>query len=218
MPLRRCPIKDMQMKKLLLACLLAAGSCSAVAETISFDAFPVGGVPAGWQTGTSGRKDKSVWTIEADATAPSAPNVLRQSGASAYPWCVKTGTSFTNGMVEVKFKPVSGERAQAGGIMFRFKDATNYYVARANANENNVNLYWFDAQGRHEIKAVSTPVSLGQWHMLRVDYEGKHIRVAMDGKTLIEVDDEHVPGPGAVGLWTRFDSNTMFDDFTFTGT
>jgi Domain of Unknown Function (DUF1080) len=200
----------------LLYSLALASSFSAAAETINFDSFPAGSPPPGWQVGQTG-KGNPEWKVQADASAPSAPNVLRQSGSGDYPWCVKTGSSLTDGTVEVKFKPVSGRGAQAGGVMFRFKGESAYYVARANANENNVNLYWFDEKGRHEAKFFNTPVSLNQWHTLRAEFKGKRIVVALDGKTVIDVEDDHITGAGAVGLWTRHDSNTMFDDFTFSG-
>jgi hypothetical protein len=201
----------------LLSSLAFAGILSAAAETINFDSFPTGSPPPGWQVGKSGERGNPEWKVEADSSAPSAPNVLRQSGRGPYPWCVKTGSSLIDGAVEVKFKPVSGKLAQAGGVMFRFKSESSYYVARANAKENNVNLYWFDEKGRHEAKVVDAPVSLNQWHTLRAEFKGKRILVALDGKTIIDLEDDHITEAGAVGLWTRFDSDTMFDDFAFTG-
>lgn len=200
----------------LLSSLLGAISLSAAAETVNFDSFPAGNPPAPWKVGHSGGKSGPVWKIEADPTAPSKPNVLRQSGSAGYTWCVKTDTSIADGAVEVKFKPVAGKRAQAGGVIFRFKSVDQYYVARANANENNVNLYRFDpVGGREEVKVVDTPVALNQWHTLRAEFQGQRIRVSMDGKTYIDLEDAHIAGAGAVGLWTRFDSDTLFDDFTY---
>jgi 3-keto-disaccharide hydrolase len=199
---------------LLLPGLLAAVSLSAAAETVNFDAFSVGNPPAPWKTGQRG-KGTAVWKIEADPSAPSKPNVLHQSGSANYGWAVKTDTAIADGAVEVKFKPLAGRRAQAGGVIFRFKSPEQYYVARANANENNVNLYRFDDSGREEVKVVETPVALNQWHTLRAEFQGKHIRVLMDGKVYIDLEDAHISGPGAVGVWTRFDSNTLFDDFTY---
>jgi hypothetical protein len=199
---------------LLLSSLLAAGTLSAAAETVNFDAFPVGSPPPGWITGQSAR-GTAVWKVETDPSAPSAPNVLRQSGSAGYAWCVKSGTSIHDGAVEVKFKPLAGKRAQAGGVVFRYKGPDRYYVARANANESNLNLYWFDVTGRHEAIVVDTPVALNRWHTLRAEFQGKSIKVALDGKTLIDLEDGHVGGAGAVGVWTRFDSDTLFDDFTY---
>jgi hypothetical protein len=132
-----------------------------------------------------------------------------------FPWCVKTGTSLADGSVEVKFKPLSGREDQAGGLVWRWKDGNTYYVARANALENNVSLYYTERGRRITIKYVDAPVAGSAWHALRVEFRGTHIRVLLDGKAYIELDDSHVAGPGAVGVWTKADSVTAFDDFTY---
>ncbi len=155
------------------------------------------------------------WAIEADRTAPSPPNVLKQSGAGTFPWCVKKEIALADGMVEVKFKPISGREDAAGGVVWRWKDGDNYYVARANALEDNVSLYYTQNGRRNTIKYVNAAVAKNQWHILRVEYSGKRIKVALDGKVYIEVDDDHIAGPGAVGVWTKADSVTAFDDFTY---
>lgn len=185
-----------------------------MAETINFDADPVGAAPSGWTAGVTGR-GASRWTVEADTGAPSKPNVLKQSGRGDFPWCVKTDASFTDGYAEVKFKSVSGGEDQAGGVIWRWRDGDNYYVARANALEDNVSLYYTQNGRRITIKYVDAPVAKNQWHTLRVEFAGKRIRVALDGKTYIEVDDDHIAGPGRVGVWTKADSVTLFDDFSY---
>ena len=189
-------------------------SLPVMAETINFDEDPVGSTPSGWTAGVTGR-GTSKWAIEADPTAPSPPNVLKQSGAGTFPWCVKNGTALTNGMVEVKFKPISGKEDQAGGLVWRWKDGDNYYVARANALENNVSLYYTTKGRRNTLKYVDAPVPGNTWHTLRVEFAGKRIRVIFDGKPYIEMDDAHIAGPGAVGMWTKADSVTLFDDFAY---
>ena len=189
-------------------------SLPVMAETINFDQDPVDSTPSGWTAGVTGR-GTSKWAIEADRTAPSAPNVLKQSGTGTFPWCVKNGTALTDGMVEVKFKPISGKEDQAGGLVWRWKDGDTYYVARANALENNVSLYYTQNGRRNTIKYVTAPVAAGQWHTLRVEFAGKRILVALDGKPYIELDDEHLSGSGAVGVWTKADSVTVFDDFAY---
>ena len=185
-----------------------------MAETINFDTDAAGAVPPGWNAGVTGR-GTSRWTVEAHAGAPSAPNVLKQSGSGDFPWCVRAGTSFADGYVEVKFKGLSGKEDQAGGVVWRWKDGDNYYVARANALEDNVSLYYTRNGRRNTIKYVDAPVAGNRWHTLRVEFTGKRIRVALDGKVYIEVDDEHIGGAGAVGVWTKADSVTVFDDFSF---
>jgi hypothetical protein len=197
-----------------IASLLMMASLPVVAETITFDQDAVGSLPSGWMAGVTGRGAPN-WAVETDPTAPSAPNVLKQSGAGTFPWCVKKGTALTDGVVEVKFNPISGNEDQAGGLVWRWKDSDNYYVARANALENNVSLYCTQNGRRNTIKYVDAPVAKNQWHTLRVEFIGKRILVALDGKRYIELDDERISGPGAVGVWTKADSVTAFDDFTY---
>jgi hypothetical protein len=190
---------------------------TAMSETINFDADIVATTPSGWTAGVTGHGAYR-WTVEADATAPSKPNVLKQSGQGDFPWCVKSGTSLADGYVEVKFKSLSGREDQAGGLVWRWKDGDNYYVARANALENNVSLYYTQNGRRNTIKYVDAPVAKTQWHTLRVEFADKRIRVALDGKAYIELDDARIAGPGAVGVWTKADSVTVFDDFSYGAT
>jgi hypothetical protein len=183
-------------------------------EMMNFDDAALGALPPGWHQGVTGRGSPR-WTVERDASAPSKPNVLKQSGSGTFPWCVRTGTSLENGYVEVKFKALSGQQDQAGGVVWRWKDGDNYYVARANALENNVSLYYTAGGRRITLKYVDAPVPAMVWHTLRVEFAGRRITVALNGKKYIELDDEHVQGVGAVGVWTKADSVTVFDDFSF---
>jgi len=198
----------------VVAPLLMMVSLPVMAETINFDQDPVGSTPSGWTAGVTGRGTPK-WAIEADSTAPTLPNVLKQSGAGTFPWCIKNGTALTDGAVEVKFKSISGKEDQAAGLVWRWKDGDNYYVARANALENNVSLYYTTGGRRNTIKYVSAPVARNVWHAMRVEFAGKRITVALDGKTYIDLEDEHIAGPGAVGVWTKADSVTAFDDFGY---
>ena len=201
------------MKEISLAAAALAAS-AAFAETINFDNDSPGALPSSWQQGVTG-KGTPRWTVREDATAPSKPNVLEQSGSGTFPWCVLRNSSLENGFVEVKFKPLRGKEDQAGGVVWRWKDGDNYYVARANALENNVSLYHTTNGRRNTIKYVNAPVPANTWHTLRVEFSARHIRVALDGKPYIELDDSHISGAGAVGLWTKADSVTAFDDFSY---
>jgi hypothetical protein len=186
----------------------------AAATVVNFDTLPVGTAPAGWsatKTGTGNPK----WTVEKDDTAPSKPNVLKQSGQATYPVCLKDDTSLKDGFVEVKFKPISGREDQAGGVVWRAKDANNYYVARANALENNVTIYHTVDGRRTEKKRVSVKVATNQWHTLRVEFHGVHFIVIADGQKALEWDDQTFTQPGKVGVWTKADSVTLFDDFSY---
>src|SRR5437667_3328334 len=112
----------------------------AMTETVNFDDMKTGAPPPGW-TATQTGSGTAKWAIEKDESAPSKPNVLKQSGQATFPVCIKNDTNLKNGFVEVKFKPVAGKEDQAGGVIWRAKDSNNYYIARANALEDNVAIY-----------------------------------------------------------------------------
>ncbi|HZP87052.1 MAG TPA: family 16 glycoside hydrolase [Burkholderiales bacterium] len=197
---------------------VAAVLCTtpAIADTVNFDGDATGAPPAGWVCGTTG-KGSPHWAVQADPAAPSKPNVLKQSGNATFAWCAKKDVAIKDGFVEVKIKPLQGREDQAGGVVWRWKDGDNYYVARANALENNVSIYHTTRGSRHTIKYVNAPVATNQWHTLRVEFSGKQAKVILDGKPYIEVQDSHIEGAGAVGVWTKADSVTAFDDFTYGG-
>src|SRR5437870_4252202 len=113
---------------------------STLADVVSFDELKTGAPPPGW-TATQTGKGQAKWAVVIDESAPSKPNVLKQSGEATYPVCIKDDTSLKDGFVEVRFKSVSGREDQAGGVMWRAKDSNNYYIARAKAFEGNVVLY-----------------------------------------------------------------------------
>src|SRR5438477_7101846 len=203
------------MKTIAAFAFVATLTTSAVlAETINFDNATSGAAPPGW-TATRTGKGEAKWTIERDDSAPSKPNVLKQSGEATYPVCLKNETSLKDGFVEVKFKPISGKEDQAGGVVWRAKDADNYYIARANALEDNVTIYHTVKGKRTEKKRTNMKVASGEWHTLRVDFSGSHFTVTYDGKKAIEWDDETFKDAGKVGVWTKADSVTLFDDFTY---
>ncbi len=187
-----------------------------IAETVNFDDMKTGAPPPGW-TATLTGSGTAKWAVERDDSAPSKPNVLKQSGQATFPVCIKDDTSLKDGFVEVKFKPVSGKEDQAGGVIWRVKDSNNYYIARANALENNVTIYYTINGKRTEKKRTKLKVESGQWHRLRIDFSGNHFTVTFDGKKAIEWDDDTLKNAGKVGVWTKADSVTEFDNFTYLG-
>ena len=190
---------------------MAAAAGTAAAQT-AFDGQTAGQVPSGWTCGVNG-SGAAKWQIETDAQAPSPPNVLTQRGRADFPWCIQEGELVENGMVAVSFKPISGKEDQAGGVVWRWKDANTYYVARGNALENNVSLYHVSRGVRHTIKYQSAPVARNAWHRLEVRFQGERIQVFLDGKSYIDLSDRNISGPGKAGVWTKADSITSFDDF-----
>ncbi|MDQ3622853.1 MAG: hypothetical protein M3463_10240 [Verrucomicrobiota bacterium] len=178
--------------------------------------------PDGWQSGITGH-GSAKWEVVADDSAPSKPNVLRQSREATFAWAAKANAAIKDGFVAVKVKPVGGREDQAGGIVWRFKDANNYYVVRVNALEGNVVLYKtvdgkrssLQVKGRMFGYGVDAKVPGGKWSTLRVEFAGTLFTVSFNGKKLFEVEDETFADAGGVGVWTKADSVTLFDDFTF---
>jgi hypothetical protein len=184
------------------------------AGTVNFDADPLGKPPGDWaatKTGSGAPK----WTVERDDTAPSKGNVLKQSGEATYPVCIKDEPGLKDGFVEVKFKSVAGSDDQAGGVIWRVQDADNYYVARANALEDNVTIYHTIKGRRVAFEGVNHKVKPGVWHALRADFQGNHFVVTFDGDRVIEATDDSISAAGRVGVWTKADSVTLFDDFAY---
>ena len=188
---------------------------------ITFDETNPGELPRGWEAGITG-KGKAKWEVVSDDTAPSRPNVLKQSGEATFTWAAKTDEHIQDGFAEVKFKPIAGKEDQAGGIVFRFRDANNYYIVRANALEDNVVLYKtvngkrssLQVKGRTFGYGVDTNVPSRKWSTLRVEFHGNLFTVFFNGKKLFEVEDDTFKDAGAVGVWTKADSVTLFDDFS----
>src|SRR5438132_12390743 len=185
----------------------------AAAETVNFDDMKAGVPPPGW-TATQSGSGTAKWAVEKDASAQSKPNVLKQSGQATFPVCIKNEYNIKDGFVEVKFKPVVGKEDQAGGVIWRAKDSDNYYIARANALEGNVTIYHTIKGKRTEKKRTNMKVTSNQWHTLRVDFQDNRFTVTFDGKKAIEWDDDTFKNAGKVGVWTKADSVTLFDDFT----
>jgi len=192
------------------------------ADKVSFDADATGNTPAGWTVAKTGSGSPK-WTVEEDSTAPSKSKVVKQSGRATFPLLLKDRTSMRNGLVEIQFKAISGSEDRAAGVVWRVKDANNYYVARANALEDNVVLYKtvngvrrpLDIVGRKGGYGVKAAVPSNQWLRLRVEFKGSRFTVIYNGKQLFEVEDPTFKDAGQVGLWTKADSVTLFDEVSY---
>ena len=191
-------------------------------HAISFESTRIGAAPEGWTATLTGSGNPK-WTVESDATAPSRSNVVKQSGKATYPLLLKDDTSIKDGFIEVKFKAIGGSQDRAAGVVWRARDANNYYVTRANALEGNVVLYKtvngarsaLDIVGRKGGYGINVPVPANTWHSLRIDFKGSRFSVSFNGKQLFEVEDSTFADAGKVGLWTKADSVTLFDEMTY---
>jgi hypothetical protein len=208
----------------VMASVWVGTAVAAAAQSVDFNGDTIGSAPKGWIVTMTG-KGTPKWTVEPDDTAPSKGQVLKQSGKATYPLALKQATTIKDGFVEVRFKAIAGSEDRAAGLVWRAKDANNYYVVRANALEGNVVLYKtvdgkrsaLDIVGRKGGYGVKVPVSANQWHMLGVEFAGSRFKVMFNGKLLFEVEDTTFSEPGMVGLWTKADSVTAFDAFAYDG-
>jgi len=202
--------------------LLALASIAFAQTTVSFDQLPLGPLAPPWLTGVTG-SGISKWEVVAEDSAPSKPHVLKQSGEAKFAWAVKPDLKIRDGFAEVKFKALTGHEDQAGGLVWRWLDADNYYVVRGNALEGNVVLYKtvggkrssLSVKGRLFGYGVDAEVPSGKWNTLRVEFTAKLFTVFFNSKQLFQVEDDTFKEAGAVGLWTKADSVTVFDEFTY---
>ena len=156
------------------------------------------------------------WAVEEMPGAPSGKKVLVQRATkNAFNVIVAPGGPYGDVDVSMKFKPIAGREDASGGIVFRFTDGT-YYVVRANALEDNFRLYSYDRGRRQLATATVQPPALGQWHTVRLVAVGDHMQAWLDGKLYLDHRDQRFKA-GRVGLWTKADSVTAFDDLTVRG-
>src|SRR5215213_5653201 len=163
---------------------------------VSFETDAVGAGPKGW-TATLTGKGEPKWTVEHDETAPSKLKVVKQSGQATYPLLLKDDANIKDGFIEMRFKATAGSQDRAAGVVWRARDANNYYVARANALEDNVVLYKtvngvrsaLDIVGREGGYGITVPVPANTWHSLRIDFKASRFNVSFNGKQLFEVKD-----------------------------
>jgi len=217
------------MKRALFSLFVSmAGAIAARASTFAFDDQKTGEPPKGMTCALTGKGRPGSWKVLADKTAPSTPNVLAQTDADStgyrFPVCVAEDLSATDVDLSVRFKPVSGSGDQAAGLVWRYRDADNYYIVRANAVENNVVLYKVGSGRRTDLALTGegrtygkkAKVPSGAWSTLAVHVKGSLFEVALNGTKLYDVEDSTFAGPGRIGVWTKADSVTHFDDLRLT--
>lgn len=191
--------------------------------TINFDKDAKGKLPDGWKAeGTNQKGPVATWEIAEDKTAPSGSNVLSLSktnhdSSGTFNICWTDRVKFTDGSIEVKFRANTGKDDQGGGLIWRVKDKDNYMVARMNPLEDNFRVYYVKDGSRHQIESSKVVMKAGEWHTMKIEQHGDHIVCSIDGKTYMDVKDDHSSawgGTGGVGLWTKADATSSFDDFT----
>ena len=185
---------------------------------LHFDTAVVETTPADFSTALTGGGGPVAWVIKDDPTAPSAGKVLAQTSTDTtndrFPLCIYEQLTVKDVEVAVQFKAVAGKVDQAAGLMARFKDKDNYYITRANALENNVRLYKVVKGARKQFAGANVQVSSGDWHRLKLAVQGTRFKVFFDEKLVFEATDATFKVAGKVGLWTKADSVTYFDNLS----
>jgi hypothetical protein len=187
-----------------------SGAAWAGTRVLNFDADNVGGIPKGF-TNESGE-----WRVVPDSTAPSPSHVLAQlakNSGSAYNLILYAGESPEDVDVSVSMKAVAGDEDRGGGIVWRARDANNYYIVRFNPLEDNFRLYRVVNGKREQLKSTDIRHADG-WHTLRVAMLGNRIECYYDNRKYLDAADDTFKGAGKVGLWTKADAQTYFDDFS----
>lgn len=173
-------------------------------------------VPSGFSFPRTGGGRTGQWILKAAADAPSGTRVLAQVDPDAtddrFPMAIADEPHLTDLRLSVKCKPVSGQVDQACGLVLRFLDEHHYYITRANALEQNVRFYKVVGGQRQQLASWRGPVAGGVWHQLQVEAAGDHFVISWDGQRVMEVVDRTFPEAGKVGMWTKADSVTSFDD------
>lgn len=186
----------------------------------NFDNDTPGKLPAEFHSAKTGEGTQEKWAIVADSTAPSRPNVVAQLSTDhtdyRFPLLISDEGSFKDLDLSVKFKTISGSIDRAAGLVFRLRDANNYYIVRANALEDNYRLYHVVNGRRRQFAGAAFKITAGAWHELRVEVAGDRITCYYDGVKKIEATDDTFKDAGKIGLWTKADSVTYFDDLKVT--
>lgn len=202
---------------LALALLPAPTFAQTPAITVSFNDMTPGQPPLGFTTGLGGTGASAVWRVEVDPRMPRGRVLMQESTDSSsarYPICLYDGVRALNADVTVSFATVSGKIDQVAGIVLRATDEGNYYLARASAKENTVTLSRFVGGTGSELTSASTKVPSGTWQTLRFKIDRDRLTVYLNGQQAIDWSDNRHTREGRVGLWTRADSVTMFDDLS----
>lgn len=184
-----------------------------------FEKVPVGQLPPGWTVeATRQAGPLATWKVIEDETAPSGKKVLalvavNHHAAGTFNLCWTNRVSFLNGTITVAFKAVRGRIDEGGGILWRARDKNNYYVARFNPLEDNFRIYYVRNGIRRMIATARVKLAAGQWHTMTVMVKGDHYTCYLNGRKYLDVHDTHFTKAGGVGLWTKADAVTSFDDF-----
>src|SRR6516162_1175188 len=191
-------------------------------RAFKFSKDDVGKVPTGWKVEKTGKGEGSDWKVVEDNTAPSKSGVvlaqLAKSPGGVFNLCVAEDTNYKDVELSVSFKAVAGDSDQGGGFVWRYQDNNNYYISRLNPLEDNYRVYKVVAGKRTQLGGkAGVKVKAGEWHNLKVEVKGNKMEGYLDGEKLWEITDDTYQDAGKVGLWSKADAQTHFDEFKAEG-
>lgn len=213
---------------MLFMALIAFGATivvQAASRKVDFSDDAVGQPPKGFQFGHTAKVGPpGQWIVQAEGTNKYLAQIDADNTRSRFPVAVVSDVTAADVDLSVRFKPISGRVDQAAGLVWRFQNEDNYYIVRANALENNVVLYKVEngkrtdlpVKGEGRTYGKKAQVPSGQWSTLRVVAAGTVFEVYLNGSKLYDVEDTTLRQAGRVGVWTKADSVTQFDDLTIT--
>lgn len=196
------------------------------AAVFDFEEDEVDKLPAGFTEALTGGGGPIKWRVQTADDAPSGKKVVAQLSDdptnARYPQLVRDDFKARDVDLSVKFKTISGQVDASGGLVFRYKDKDNFYVVRANSLEDNVVAYKTEngkrsnigVKGKGDAYGVKADVPHQKWNTLRVIMKGNLIELFLNGKKLFEVENDTFTEAGKVGLWTKADAVTQFDDLS----
>lgn len=199
--------------------LLMIAGLQADEQSWKYEDAIVGQLPPHWTAAKTGEGPGSVWKVAADPSSPAGKKVLAQSSAEGlnrlFNLCVADDSRFGDVDLSVALKAVAGKVDQGGGPVWRYQNADNYFVARLNPLEGDFRLFKVVGGARHQIgKTVPVGEPAGKWHTIRIVQRGPSIQCSLNGNLLIEAQDESLRESGKIGLWTKADAVTYFDNLT----
>jgi len=196
----------------------SAAALGAGDRTWDFETAAVHSIPAGWKVeATRSQGPLATWEVVEDPTAPGGSKVLALTRPNhrvrrTYNLCWTETVSFGDGAISLRFRASSGSVDQGGGPIWRVQDRDNYYVCRANPLESNFRVYYVKDGRRTQLASAPVEVPTGKWQLIEIEQHGAHIVCKLNGNRLLEIDDTTFPEAGGVGLWTKADAATSFDD------
>src|SRR5229473_4070368 len=193
-----------------------AGAEEKSSVTFNFDADKPGEPPKGFEFARTGQGAEGKWVVRADKDSPNNQLLAQESADRTdyrFPLAVVKEGSYKDVSLSVRAKPVSGEVDQGFGIVWRYKDASNYYITRCNADEDNCTIYHTVNGSRRAFQNHNVKVATNVWHTLKMEARGNHFIVWFDGEKVLDAHDDTFQS-GRVGMWTKADSVIEFDDFT----